>query len=267
MHWLELGVGRPVIFLHGVTLDAEVWHHQFRLGDRFRLLSIDLRGHGRSVAGTDGATIDANARDLAQLLTDNDLREVVLVGHSMGGMVIGRFLADATPDVIDRVSGVVFVDSAVRSPVSPPPGQAMIDRVLRWGPLAALSATVPDNDAGRLAVMATFGRRPRIDDMQIVARSYDRLPPDAYWQAWPSVARYDARHELAARDDLAALEVLVVVGGRDRLTPIRCARELVDVFPQAELVVVPDAGHQVMLERPDRLNAELVDFIDSLPSA
>ncbi len=262
VHWIEAGVGRPVVLLHGVTLEAQAWHHQFRLADRCRVMALDLRGHGRSRAGANGAAIGDNAADLVQLLIDEDLHDVVLVGHSMGGMVIGRFLATADAAVVNRVSGVVFVDSAVRAPVPPARFQESIDRVLQAGPLAGILGTVPDNDFGRLAVMSTFGRRPSLGDLRIVAESFDRLPREVYWSAWPSIFAHDVRSALAARDDLDRLEVVIVVGDRDRLTPIRCADELVAAFPGAERIVVPDVGHQMMLEDPDGLNAVLERLVE-----
>ncbi len=262
VRWIEAGTGRPLVLLHGITLEAEAWHHQFALADRCRVMAVDLRGHGRSRAGSNGATIGDNAADLAQLLVDEDLHDVVLAGHSMGGMVVGRFLATADPSVVARVSGVAFVDSAVRAPVPPARFQGSIDRVLQAGPIAGFTGTVPDNDFGRLAVMATFGRRPSLGDLQLVADSYDRLPRAVYWSAWPSIFAHDVRAELAARDDLDRLRVAIVVGALDRLTPVRCANDLATAFPAAEVIVVPHVGHQMMLEDPEGLNEVLGRLLD-----
>ena len=93
-HVLAVGAGPPLVLLHGITLRADVWHHQFALADEATVYAVDLRGHGLSRAGTEGPTIEANARDLAFFLNEFDLQGAVVAGHSMGGMVLGRFLVD-----------------------------------------------------------------------------------------------------------------------------------------------------------------------------
>ena len=110
LHLIERGEGRPLVLLHGITLRADVWAPQFhQLADRYRVIAVDLRGHGTSTAGTDGYGLPRLATDLATVLETLDLRDAVFVGHSMGGMTIMQFCGDH-PDVLDeRVAGVVFV--------------------------------------------------------------------------------------------------------------------------------------------------------------
>ncbi|MEZ5376397.1 MAG: alpha/beta hydrolase [Acidimicrobiales bacterium] len=262
MHWIEAGEGRPLILLHGITLEAEAWTRQFALADRSRVMAIDLRGHGRSTAGTDGATIAANAGDLAELLEREDLHDAVIAGHSMGGMVLAHFLATAPASTVQRVSSAVFVDSAIRSPMSPSLRSERLDAFLQRPAVAAVVGTVPDSDAGRLAVMTTFGRRPSTLDLQTVAQSFDRLDPETYWQAMPSILDHDVRAAIAERSDLDRVEVAVIVGSLDRLTPMRCARELVDVFPGSTLHVLDGVGHQAMMEAPAAVNEVLAGLLD-----
>ncbi len=261
LHWIEAGAGRPLVLLHGITLEAEAWGHQFVLSDRLRVMAIDLLGHGSSIAGADGATIATNADALATLLEAEDLREVVLAGHSMGGMVVAHLLATASADVVSRVSAVAFVDSAVRSPVKNLPRHPRVDEFLQRPAVAAVVGTVPDSDAGRLAVMATFGRRPSTLDLQTVAESFDRLDPTTYWQSMPSILEHDVRTRLAERSDLGSITVSVIVGSRDRLTPLRCANELVASFPGAALHVLADVGHQAMMEAPAAVNDLLLALV------
>ncbi len=264
MHWIEAGSGRPLVLLHGITLEAEVWSRQFVLHDRARVMAVDLRGHGRSTAGADGATIATNAADLAALLEHEDLEGAVLVGHSMGGMVVAHFLATADTDTLGRVSGAAFVDSAVRSPVSRSVRNDRVDAFLQRPAVAATIGTVPDSDAGRLAVMMTFGRRPSMLDIQTVAESFDRLDPETYWQSMPSILEHDVRASLASRDDLDRLRIIVIVGELDRLTPLRCAREIVETFGGAELHVLPGVGHQAMMEASDAVNELLTELMSEL---
>ena len=97
-----------------------MWGYQLRdLSDRCRVLAVDLRGHGESRAGSAGFGLDLLAEDLRTVLEALDLRDAIVVGHSMGGMTLMQFCADH-PDVLDeRVAGVVFLATAPVIPVPP----------------------------------------------------------------------------------------------------------------------------------------------------
>ncbi len=83
------------MLLHGITFSARTWTYQFEdLALRYRLLAVDQRGHGASKGGTGKWDLGRLALDLAELLERLDLRDAVLVGHSMGGMVALRFALD-----------------------------------------------------------------------------------------------------------------------------------------------------------------------------
>lgn len=256
IHALEKGSGRPLVLLHGITLRADVWAPQFhQLADRYRVIAIDLRGHGTSAAGTAGFGIGRLADDLATLLTALDLHEAVLVGHSMGGMTVMQFCGDH-PDVLaERVDGLVFV--ATRAHQVMPPyvdrgaralvtrGQSLIDA----GQALPSRATVT-TQAARLA----FGDRPSKKAIGIVAEMGQSMTPEALVPSLGGLIEHDARTALRATDTPS----LVIVGTRDLLTPVPSARHLAHLLPDAELVVLPRAGHQLMQERPGEL-AELID--------
>ncbi len=266
---VEAGQGRPVVLLHGITLASRVWHRQWDLVDAARVIAIDLRGHGDSVSGRDGSTIEANARDLAFLLDEMDLQDAVVAGHSMGGMVLGRFAADhlgtpSNPDLDGRVAGLGFISTAGRSPV----GLAN-DVLRRLAPAAQRFATanprlvrrlasVPDNDMGQILVRSTFGARPDIRDVRETAEAFEALELDEFLRAAPSILDHDVLDALAACHTPAA----VIVGSRDPLTPVRESRRLARALPNATLEIIAGAGHQLMLERPDEVNAMLRSLLE-----
>src|SRR5690349_17599213 len=101
------GQGRPILFVHGLGLTHEVWLPQARvLRDRHRVLGRDTRGHGDSSPGVEGYSPTLFAEDIAAVLTALDLRDAVVVGHSLGGTNIGQFAVDH-PDVLqERVAGL-----------------------------------------------------------------------------------------------------------------------------------------------------------------
>ncbi|HEX4863861.1 MAG TPA: alpha/beta fold hydrolase, partial [Acidimicrobiales bacterium] len=109
IHLIERGDGRPLLLIHGITLQAGVWAPQFHLlADRYRVIAMDVRGHGRSVAGSDGFGRKIAARDVATVVEHFDLRDTIIVGHSMGGMILMEFAGDFPELLAERVAGLVF---------------------------------------------------------------------------------------------------------------------------------------------------------------
>lgn len=256
VHALEKGEGRPLVLLHGITLRSDVWAPQFhQLADRYRVIAVDLRGHGTSRAGDAGFGIPRLGDDLATLLTELDLHDAVLVGHSMGGMTVMQFCGDHTDVLDERVAGLVFVATRAHQ-VFPPyldrgarrlaaRGQALVDR---GQALPARAST--SNQIVRLA----FGDHPSKKAVEIVGEMGRSIPPEALLPSLSGLIEHDARDALAATNTPS----LVIVGTRDLLTPVPSARHLAHLLPDSELVVLPRAGHQLMQERPDEL-AELID--------
>lgn len=260
---IEAGEGQPVVLLHGVTLRASVWHHQFELADRYRIFAVDLRAHGESVAGADGPGLAANARDLVTILEHFDLRSATIVGHSMGGMILGRFLADHPQTVADRVGSAGFVSSAGRNPARVPTGllsplSNRLGKLARARPaLAARVAKVPPSDLGEIAVRSTFGLAAHPDDVREAALAFEALPPEDLLTIAPSIFEHYVLDELADVD----LPVGVIVGSRDPMTEPRESELLAEAINGATLEVLADAGHQLMLERPDEVNDFIVDLV------
>lgn len=262
---VEAGEGPPLILLHGITLRADVWHRQWELADEARVIAIDLRGHGLSEAGSDGASIQANADDLAFLLEALDLEGAVIAGHSMGGMVLGHFVADhcgteyGDDEIMDRVAGIGFISTAGRSPVGLANGflQDIAGPVqsiaARFPKLADRLTAVPDNDLGQVLVRSTFGKKPDARDVREAAAAFESLEVDQFLDAAPSILDHDVLEALAG----CGLPAAIIVGSRDPLTPVRESRRLAKALSDATITVVPDAGHQLMLERPDEVNEML----------
>ena len=155
IHAVEKGVGRPLVLLHGVTLRADVWAPQFhQLTDRYRVIAVDLRGHGHSKAGSEGYGIPQLATDLATLLRTLDLTGAIVVGHSMGGMTLMQFCGDHADALAERVAGLVFlatrahqvlppyVDRAARRLVAQ--GQGRLGRSLQGEPIDGGPADLGD---------------------------------------------------------------------------------------------------------------------------
>ncbi len=222
------------------------------------MLAVDLRGHGRSRAGSDGYGMDLLGRDVATLLTELDLRDALVVGHSMGGMATLAF-ATGHPEVRrERVAGLGLVATSAARPFP----NALVPRVAALGGVIVdrldSGRSVPSyrftgNDLSLFLVRSAFGKHPTAAAVEQVRASIEATDDEALHRSLVGIFDHDTLDALPEVDTPA----FVVVGKRDLLTPVPFARAMADGLPDAELTVLPEAGHQLMQERPDEL-AELV---------
>jgi pimeloyl-ACP methyl ester carboxylesterase len=276
IHVLERGAGRPLLLIHGVTLQARIWAPQLNLmADRYRVLAMDVRGHGRSTAGTDGFGRRLAARDLATVLDHFDLEGTIVVGHSMGGMILMEFAGRYVDLLARRVAGLVFMATAayqIAPRAARPLAQAWGRRMLsrddpgRPGPPGRPGRAEPGDQPGEgnlswvLARMA-FGARPSARAVAEIRTCGAEIARSASIASGLDLLDHDARPALAA----TSTPSMVLVGSRDLLTPVYAARRIARSLPQTRLEVIRGAGHQLMQERPLEV-AELLDqFSASLP--
>ena len=119
LHVAERGQGRPFVLLHGVTMSTLSWHYQLidLVDAGYRVLAPDVRGHGRSTGGRDGYTIARLADDAFEVLRALDVRDAIVVGHSLGGMTMLQLLADHPELASDGTIAGIVLASTSASPV------------------------------------------------------------------------------------------------------------------------------------------------------
>jgi pimeloyl-ACP methyl ester carboxylesterase len=257
IHVAERGQGPPIVLVHGVTLGVATWAPQLRqLADAgHRVIAVGQRGHGRSVAGEGGYSLERLADDLAEVLEALDVRDAVLVGHSMGGMV-AQLLAVRRPDDLRRhVAALVLVGTAA-GPMVRGAQAAMVPFMLGGAGRSLARAErrgrglLPIEAAGPFATRVCFGADPSPADLELARSMLAAMSPSAVSGLLPGLLAYDVSGQLGAVD----LPTWVVVGSRDVLTPPRMARALAGAIDGAQLVVLEGCGHMVMLERAEELD-------------
>jgi pimeloyl-ACP methyl ester carboxylesterase len=225
---------------------------------------MDVRAHGRSVVGSEGIGRRLAAHDLATVLDALDLRDVVLVGHSMGGMIIGEFCATYPETRRDRVSGLVFVSTTGGQPIPPALARpvkrvgARIETRLeagKWVP-----KLIGEGDRSLLLSRSAFGRDPSGIAVEQVRRYNNAVEHRYYIPLWIDLFDYDGREAL----ERVEVPALVLVGSRDGLTPVAVSRRLASYLSRGELHVLPGAGHQLMQERPHAVSDHIGDFAAKL---
>ncbi|GHH89822.1 alpha/beta fold hydrolase [Streptomyces capillispiralis] len=269
-----------VVFSHGYCLSQDSWHFQrAALRGVVRTVYWDQRSHGRSARGAaqvergEPVTIEQLGRDL-KAVVDAAAPEgpIVLVGHSMGGMTV-MALADQFPELIrERVVGVALVgtSSGRLGEVNfglPVAGVNAVRRVLP-GVLKALGQRAELVERGRRATADLFAgviKRYSFASRDVdpaVARFAERMiegtPIDVVAEYYPAFSDHDKTEALA---HFAGLPVLVLAGVQDLVTPSEHSEAVADLLPEAELVLVPDAGHLVMLEHPEVVTDRLADLL------
>ena len=257
LHVVEKGSGRPLLLLHGVTLRHDVWAPQFhQLTDRYRVIAVDLRGHGRSVPGTDGFGMGPLADDIATVLRELDLHDAIVAGHSMGGMATINFVGRHPDVVLERVAAVVLVATAASNAVPPYFSNAARAVIRQSEAQVARGHSLPAKSMAKSLARLAFGASPSPRAVAIVGDMVEDMVEHHLVQSLRGILDHDGRQALAG----CPVPVVVVVGTRDTLTPVPAARAMARLLPGAELVVLPRAGHQLMQERPEEL-AELVDAL------
>ncbi|MGH3726870.1 MAG: alpha/beta fold hydrolase [Mycobacterium sp.] len=265
------GAPVTVLFLHGWTQNREAWDDVagplHERNPELRIVGIDHRGHGKSDAAPKGTVnITQLAADVADFIAaEIPTGQIVVVGHSMGGMTM-MGLGEFQPDLVaQRISGAVFVATSAgrllhRLRVVPP-----VFRVVK----AVILGVVAQGwflQQGYLMrpVISTlvFGRDPRPYD---VSRVWDQIrsgTPQSY---------KDAAESMVLHEDLTeglyayrSKPVAVLAGARDFLTPAGDSRTIAAMLDTKELRTYPGSGHMLPNERATEVVNEIVTVLDAL---
>jgi non-heme chloroperoxidase len=252
LFYRDWGAGRPVVFVHGMLMSGQMWQRQLLhlAGNGFRVVAHDRRGHGRSDDPGTGYEFDVLAGDLAALLGRLDLTEVTVVGHSMGGGEIARYLGSHGSH---RIARIVLVSSTVpRLNVEPEAGAALLGQ-LRTG----YGQWVADNAA------VSFGDGlPGIQIPELEKEQTVRDWMGVSLQAAVACTAANLAADFSAELSKVAVPALVLHGDHDVFAPLEtCGRRSAALIPGSRLVVYQNAGHLPHLSHSERLNADLLAFV------
>ncbi len=248
----------PIVLSHGVTLSVRTWFHQLETlpNEGFRAIAFDHRGHGKSVLGEGGHSLENLARDVKTVLESLDLRDAVLVGHSLGGVAVQSFVIRFPDIAAERVAGIVLLSTLAYTPFGSRSTRTKmrLEKITRHAPDAAWLWNNPN--LGLLTARLGFGKRPRPSHIELVRRMMADCSPET---------RRDAPRVLVGLDltgDLPNVRVptLVIGGTNDLLTPPFEAKRMARLIPGARLELLEGGGHMLMLERTDEVDRLIADF-------
>lgn len=265
-----------VLLTHGYCLTEAVWSYQKRdlTGGRLGLVTWDLPGHGHSPGLAPGRlSLDFCADALARVIDECSGGRVVLVGHSLGGVITLAYLARHPETAARLVRGAVLVSTPMthvaRSVAGRWPGASIesraVGRVLQFVVESDLTERVLGRDMGRpdlslsyRVVRWGFGRRPSPSQVLFVRDAIASVRPDVRAESYRVMTGADLGPLLPE----VKVPALVVIGRRDRLVNPEESRLLAERLPRGRAVVFPDVGHAAFLEEHERFNAEVRRFAD-----
>lgn len=255
LHTLTAGPrrARPIVFIHGLGGSLSTW--QLVLGglaDGYRLIAVDLPGHGQSGKAPEADySIEGHAKAVTEALLALSLSDAILVGHSLGGAVA---MAIARKHE-GLARGLVLIDSAGL-------GTAIAAELL------TLMSGAPGSDTAR-NLLTLFVEDSRLVTPRAVEEMAAHQLAEGGWhaqQATSASAFADGRQIAVEAANLAEITqpVLIVWGQRDRVIPVDHAYGAVTALPDAQLAILPTAGHVPQIEAPDRTMTLIRRFAHSL---
>lgn len=262
IHYVDHGAGKPVVLIHGWPLSHTSWEKQFPalIGAGYRVIAYDRRGFGRSSRPWLGYNYDVFAEDLHRIMEKLDLREATLVGFSMGGGEVARYLGRHGTQ---RVTRAVFMSAVTPYLLKAPDNPEGVDGSVFEGIKRAIVADRP-------AYLTTFFQNFYNVDLL----KGKKVSDEAVQHSWMVGAAASAKATLDCvsawltdfREDLKPLNipVLVVHGSADRILPLAATGKRVPEFVKTSRLSVIEGGpHGLNWTHADEVNRELLAFLEA----
>ncbi|WP_329252412.1 alpha/beta hydrolase [Streptomyces sp. NBC_01478] len=262
LYYEDHGEGSPVVLIHGYPLDGKSWELQIPalLKAGHRVITYDRRGFGQSSQPTTGYDFDTFANDLDVLLDVLRLKDVALVGFSMGTGEIGRYIGTHGTDNLRKVAFLAPIEPFLLQTPDNPTGL----------PADVFDGIVSAAESDRYAWFTSFFN----DFYNLDVNLGTRISEEAVRGSWVTATRMSPFASSAVvpswhtdmRADIAKIDVptLILQGTADRILPIDATgRQFTKAVPDAQYVEIDDAPHGLLWTHADQVNTALVDFLAS----
>jgi non-heme chloroperoxidase len=254
--YIDRGAGKPVVFIHGWSLGSAIWTLQtdWLAAQGLRVIAYDRRGHAGSDKPADGYDFDTLAADLAAVLVQLDLRDVTLVGHSMGAGEVARYLAR---NGSQRVARTMLVAPTTPFALKTNDNPECIDRALYDKAVAALEA----NPQAYLAAGAPgfFGRNAEPEMVEWGLSIARQASVPALVKCLRAFSETDFRADMRA----FTLPTLIVYGTGDAPSTGKNAARTAAAITGSRVEPYEGAPHGLFLTDPARFNRDLLGFVRS----
>jgi pimeloyl-ACP methyl ester carboxylesterase len=247
----EKGHGDTILLVHGLGAHIGRWNQTIEaLSHNYHVVAYDHPGFGKSDKGHKEYSVRFYSQIVRELIEKLGLKNVTLVGHSLGGAVVLRYLVE-DPGPVTRAA--VVTPAGIRLPQH---------RIIRSLAGFLLRSPLARNMLARSMERCTVQRTEAVLDMIFHAK---RLPDDPEWRLIRHTLQDTAYHlmhfSIYGQLSVIRTPLLVVWGENDTLLPADLALMIHKEIPLARLALIPDCGHYPMLERPDVFHHHLCDFL------
>lgn len=259
LHYTDQGQGEPIVLIHGWPATYEMWEYQLAELPKhgYRVIAYTRRGFGNSTKTWEGNEYDTFADDLKAVLDELDLQNVTLVGFSMGGGEVARYMSRHAGARVARVAFVAAVTPFLLQTDDNPDG----------APKKVFDQMIEGIRKDRFDFLATFGKK----FFGVGMISHPVSDATLNWmQAMCQIASPRATEQCVVafsatdfRQDLQTIRVptLVIHGSADETVPAKVSGERMKQFvPQAKFVEYDGAPHGLFITEKDRLNQDLLNF-------
>lgn len=249
----DCGTGLPLVFLHAFPLNRTMWsQQQAALSSRYRVITLDLRGHGESDAPLWHYSLDQAADDVHVLLDHLSIQQSVFVGLSMGGYILFAFYRRHA----ERVKGLVFADTRAQADTAEGKDGRfqMAQTAYKKGPAAIADLMLP-----KLLTPETVQARPEI--VRHVRAMIEGNPISGI--AGDLMAMAERPDSVPLLQQITC-PTQIIVGALDQATPPSDAKLMAEQIPGARLAVIPNAAHLANLEQPEAFNQIVSTFVSDL---
>ena len=258
---MRQGRGRPIILLHGYGTTLYTWRKLVSaLAAKRELWLIDLKGHGGSACPLDGKYELQDQADLIhRLIVENDLRQLTLIGHSLGGGIALLVAIKLQADGENRLSSLVLIDSAAFPQKLP-----LFIRIATWpllGPMVL--ACVPPKLLAKLVLRSAFFDRRKIERQAIDAYAENLRSPEhrrALIETAKRVIPNNFKYVLQNYSNIT-VPTLLIWGQQDRIVPPMVGVRLNTVLANSHYMVVENCGHIPQEERPEAILEPIAKFL------
>lgn len=256
----EYGAGKPVIFIHGWPLNHEMWEYQLAELPKhnLRCIAYDRRGFGKSDRPWESYDYDTLADDLNELISQLNLSAVTLVGFSMGGGEIARYIGKYGTDNIEKI---IFISSVTPYMLKADDNTEGVEKEVFDGMIEKISADRPAflNDFAKHFYGVNVLNQPVSKallewNQMLCLMSSAKATVDCV----RSFSETDFRNDLKEID----IPVLIIHGDADKTVPINISgNKTAELLPHAKYIIYQNAPHGLFITEKDKLNADILNFI------
>jgi pimeloyl-ACP methyl ester carboxylesterase len=256
IYYEDRGKGKPIVFVHGWSGagKASFGIHTAYLSKRFRVITYDLRGHGASDRPEYGLTMTRFARDLEQLMDNLDLKDVTLVGHSMGAHILFEYV---NVFGCGRLSKAVIVDMTPKLVNDETWHMGLyhgnFDRIDNQRAMTTMC-----DDWGSFAEDFMYRVAPGMgpQEFKMAMKQSMANTPHVMYAMWHAMSAVDYRDTVVK----ITVPTLVIYGEKSTLYSSETANYLKSKIPDSRIVVFEGCGHMLPLENPDKFNRVIEEF-------